>query len=110
MKHLQSLIRNDENYRNDQIANCGNCSVKTQIFKQILSRFFYQPKNDFFIIIATNKDQIYRTISALNINKSCGPNSTPNYTISYTLLNIKFLNILQLYVTYLPLQKYFPLF
>ena len=31
--------------------------------------------NDFFIITATNKEEIYKIISSLNSNKSCEPNS-----------------------------------
>ena len=30
-----------------------------------------------FIITATNKEEICKVISSLNINKSCGPNSIP---------------------------------
>ena len=33
--------------------------------------------NNSFIIIATNKEEICKIISSLNINKSCGPNSIP---------------------------------
>ena len=31
--------------------------------------------NDSFIITCTNKEEIYKIISSLNTNKSCGPNS-----------------------------------
>ena len=31
-----------------------------------------------FIITSTNKEEIYKIISTLNSNKSCGPNSIPN--------------------------------
>ena len=42
------------------------------------SEAFYQQKNnDSFIITATNKEEICKVISSLNINKSCGPNSIP---------------------------------
>ena len=33
--------------------------------------------NDSFIITSTNKEEIYKIISTLNSNKSCGPNSIP---------------------------------
>ena len=42
------------------------------------SEAFYQKKNnDSFIITATNKEEICKVISSLNISKSCGPNSIP---------------------------------
>ena len=42
------------------------------------SEAFYQQKNnDSFIITATNKEEICKVISSLNISKSCGPNSIP---------------------------------
>ena len=42
------------------------------------SEVFYQQKNDYFITTATNKDQIYKIMSSLNINKSYRPNSIPH--------------------------------
>ena len=33
--------------------------------------------NDSFIITSANKEEIYKIISSLNRNKSCGPNSIP---------------------------------
>ena len=33
--------------------------------------------NDCFIETSTNKEEIYKLISSLNTNKSCGPNSIP---------------------------------
>ena len=33
--------------------------------------------NDSFIITSTNKEEIYKMISSLNSNKSCGPSSIP---------------------------------
>ena len=42
------------------------------------SKPFYQQKNnDSFIITTTNQEKIWKVISSLNINKSCGPNSIP---------------------------------
>ena len=38
---------------------------------------FYQKNNFSFIITATNKKEICKIISSLNINKSCGPNIIP---------------------------------
>ena len=39
--------------------------------------FLSTKNNDFFIITATNKEEICKVISSLNINKSCRPNSVP---------------------------------
>ena len=33
--------------------------------------------NDSFIITSTNNEEIYKIISSLNTNKSCGPNNIP---------------------------------
>ena len=41
------------------------------------SQVFYKKKNNSFIIPATNKEEIWKIISSLNINKSCGPDSIP---------------------------------
>ena len=41
------------------------------------SKAFYQQKTVTFIIIATNKEEICKVISSLNISKSCGSSSIP---------------------------------
>ena len=46
-------------------------SFQTNSFKS----FFLTKNNDFFIITATNIEEIYKIISSLNINKTCEPNS-----------------------------------
>ena len=83
-----SIIRNDEKYINDPIttANTFN-NVFTSIAETVQSkikfsnkffrRFLSTKSNDSFIITATNKEEICKIISSLNINKSCGPNSIP---------------------------------
>ena len=53
-------------------------SQKIKFSNKFFRRFLSTKNNDSFIIIATNKEEIYKTISSLNINKSCGPNTTPN--------------------------------
>ena len=47
------------------------------------SRRFLSSKNNYsFVITATNKEEIRKIISTLNINKCCGPNTIPT-KISY---------------------------
>ena len=50
-------------------------------FKQILKGFLWTKNNDSFIINATNKEEICKVISSLNIDKSCGPNGIPTKTL-----------------------------
>ena len=42
-----------------------------------LKVLYQQKNNDSFIITAANKEEIYKIISSLNINKSCELNSIP---------------------------------
>ena len=123
MKHKNnntpSIIRYDEKYIIDPIviANTFN-DFLTSIAETVQSKIKFSNKsfrrilstknNDTFIITATNKEEICKIISSLNINKSCGPNSIPTKILH--LAKIKCLNIFQLYVTYLSLQEYFPQF
>ena len=88
MKHKNSdtpsIIRNGEKYISDPITITNtfiNCSGWIRLFSQKIKlpnksfRIFLSTKNNaFFILTATNKLEICRTISFLNINKSCGPN------------------------------------
>ena len=91
MKHknndMPSTIRNDEKYSNDPIAIANTLinfftlvaeTVQSKIkFSNKSFRIFLSTKNnDSFIIAATNKEEICKTISSLNI-KSCGSNSIP---------------------------------
>ena len=39
--------------------------------------------NDPFLITSTNKEEIYKIITSLNSNKSCGPNSIPTKVLHY---------------------------
>ena len=90
MKHndTPSIIRNDEKYINHPIAIANTFNdfvtstaetVQSEIkFSNKSFRSFLSTKNnDSFIITTTNKEEICKIISSLNINKSCGPNSIP---------------------------------
>ena len=92
MKHKNndtiSIIRNDEKYINDPntIANTLNkfftsiaetVQSKIKFSNKSFRRFLSSENNNSFIINATNKEEICKKISSLNINKSCGPNSIP---------------------------------
>ena len=50
---------------------------KIKFSNKFFRRFLSTKSNDSFIITATNKEEICKIISSLNINKSCGPNSIP---------------------------------
>ena len=83
-----SLITKDEKYINDpvSIANTFN-NFFTSVAKIVHSKIKFSHKSfkkflsseitDSFIITSTNKEEIYKIISSLNTNKSCGPNSIP---------------------------------
>ena len=88
-----SLITKDENYINDpvSIANtfnnffylcCWNCLFKNQTFKSF-KNFLSSEINDSFLITSANKKEIYKVISSLNSNKSCGPNSIPTKVLHF---------------------------
>ena len=83
-----SIIRNDEKYINDliTIVNTFNnfftsiaetVQSKINFSNKSFRRFLSTETNDSFIITATNKEEIYKITSSLNINKSCGPNNIP---------------------------------
>ena len=114
-----SIIRNDEKYINDPItvANTFN-NFFTSIAETVRSKIKFSNKsfksflstknNDSFIITVTNKEEICKVISSLNINKSCGPDSIPTKILH--LVQDQIFKLLQLYMTYLSLQEYFLLF
>ena len=83
-----SLITKNKKYINDpvSIANTFNnfftfvaeiVQSKVKFSNKSLRSFLPSEVNDFFIITATNKEEIYKIISSLNSNKSSGPNSIP---------------------------------
>ena len=49
-------------------------SQKSNFQTNSFKSFFLTKNNDFFIITATNIEEIYKIISSLNINKICEPN------------------------------------
>ena len=51
---------------------------KIKFSNKFFKSFLSTKNNDSFIITATNKEEICKVISSLNINKSCEPNSIPN--------------------------------
>ena len=85
-KDTPSLITKDEKYIKDPIS-IGNTfndfftSVaeivhsKIKFSKKSFRNFLSLEINDFFIITSRTKEEIYKIISSLNANKSCGPNS-----------------------------------
>ena len=92
MKHKNnyaaSIIRNDKKFINNPIAIANTFNnFFTSIAETVQSKIKFSNKsfrsflstknNDFFVITATNKGEICKIISSLNINKSCGPNSIP---------------------------------
>ena len=92
MKHKNnntpSIIRYDKKYIIDPIAIANTFNdFLTSIAETVQSKIKFSNKsfrrilstknNDTFIITATNKEEICKIISSLNINKSCGPNSIP---------------------------------
>ena len=79
---------------------CWNCLFKNQIFKLIIQ--------EFLVITSSNKEEIYKIISYLNSNKSCGPNSIPTKVLH--LLQDQISNHLALFVTDHSLQEFFLLF
>ena len=93
MKHKSndtpSIIRIDEKNINDSIAIANNFNnlftsfaetarSKIKFSNKSFRSFLSTKNNDSFIIIVTNKKEICKVISSLNINKSCGPISIPN--------------------------------
>ena len=68
-------IANTFNHFFTSVAETALSKIK---FSNKSFRSFLSTKNiDSFIITATNKEEIYKVISSLNINKSCGPNGIP---------------------------------
>ena len=87
-KDTPSKIRNDEKQINDPItiANTFNnfftliadtVQSKIKFSNKFFRSFLPTKNNDSFIITATNKEEICKVISSLNINKSFWPNSIP---------------------------------
>ena len=83
-----SIIRNNEKYINDPIAIANTFNnFFTSIAETVQSKVKFSNKsfrtflstknNDSFVITATNREEICKIISSLNINKSCGSNSIP---------------------------------
>ena len=121
-KDTPSLNRNYEKYIHDptvitnifnnfftSIAEIVQSKIKfsNKSFRNFLS---IKKKNNYsFIITATNKKEISKIISPLNINKSCGPNSIPT-KILHLVQNQTSKHLATIYITYLSLQEYFPLF
>ena len=111
-----SMIRNDEKYINDQITIVNTFNnfftstaeavrLKIKFSNQSFRSFLLTKKNNSFIITAANKKETCKIISCLNINDSCGPNGIPT-----KILHLVQDQISKLYVTYLSLKEYFPLF
>ena len=50
---------------------------KIQFSNKSFRKFLSSEINDSFLITSTNKEEIYKIITSLNSNKSCGPNSIP---------------------------------
>ena len=83
-----SLITKDEKYITDpvSIANTFNnffTSVAEIVHSKVkfsyksFKNFLLSEISDSFLITSTNKEEIYKVISSLKSNKSCGPNSIP---------------------------------
>ena len=96
MKHKNndtpSIIRNGRKYINDAIAIAstfnnfstsiaGTVQSKIKFSNKSFRSFLSTKNNDFFIITATNKEEICKVISSININKACGPNSVLTKTL-----------------------------
>ena len=90
MKHKNndtpSIIRNGGKYIYDPIAIAntfnnfstsivGTVQSKIKFSNKSFRSFLSTKNNDFFIINATNKEEICKVMSSININKACGPNS-----------------------------------
>ena len=80
------LITNDEKHINDpvSIANAINnfftsvaetVHLKIEFSSKSFRNFLSSEINDSFIVTSTNKEEIYKIISSLNPQKSCGLNS-----------------------------------
>ena len=50
---------------------------KIQFSNKSFRKFLSSEINDSFLITSTNKEEIYKIVTFLNSNKSCGPNSIP---------------------------------
>ena len=83
-----SIIRNDGKYINDPITNPNSFNnFFTSIADAVQSKIRFLSKSfrslistnpsDSFIITATDKKEVWKAISSLSINKSCGVNSIP---------------------------------
>ena len=83
-----SLITKDEKYINGPVSIANNFNnfftsvaeivhLKIKFSNKSFRNFLSSEVNDSFIITSTNKEEIYKIMSTLNSNKSCGPNSIP---------------------------------
>ena len=85
MKHKNNdtptIIKNDEKYINDPITIANTFNSFTSIAETVQSKIKFSNKSfrSFFINkkqwLFHNKEETCKIISALNINRSCGPNS-----------------------------------
>ena len=79
---IPSLIRN-EKCINDSVTIANTFINFTSIAETLQSNFQANPLEVFFnkktmtLVITPTDEEINKIISSLNINKSCGPNSTP---------------------------------
>ena len=89
-----SLITKDENYINDPVSIANTfknffISVakivysKIKLWNKSFKNFLSPEINDSFLITSANKKEIYKVISSLNSNKSCGPNSIPTNVLHF---------------------------
>ena len=72
---IQSQIANTFNNSFTSVAESVHSKIKfsNKSFKNFLSSEI----NDSFLTTSKNEEKIYKIISSLNSNKSCGPNSNP---------------------------------
>ena len=78
------LLRNTFNHFFTSIAETVQSKIKFS--SKSFRTFFINKNNASFITTVANKEEIYKTISSLNIDKSCEPNSIP--TKIYVLFKI----------------------
>ena len=89
-----SLITKDENYINDPVSIANTFKnffisaaeivySKIKLWNKSFKNFLSPEINDYFLITSANKKEIYKVISSLNSNKSCGPNSIPTNVLHF---------------------------
>ena len=83
-----SLITKDEKYINDSVSItntfnkfftsvAGIVDSKIKFSNKSFKKFLPSEISYSFLIPSANKEEIYKIITSLNSNKSCGPNSIP---------------------------------